>query len=249
MIGDDAISYDSTSYFVASLDLPSTGEVLLADPRKPYLAVGLSLDRSVLADLMSTMPTGHIPPAPPLRRDRSFATAPVTEEVLDAWAALLRLLEQPADAAVLGPAREREILYRLLRGPVGGTLCQMAQDDSRLGAIRRAIGWLRDHFEQRVPTRVLADVAGMSVASFHRHFRRATSMSPLQYQKALRLQAARRLLAAGFEAGAAGYKVGYESASQFSREYRRTFGLPPTQHAQRLRGSRGADAEFAGPFV
>ncbi len=130
---------------------------------------------------------------------------------------------------------EREILYRLLQGPQGGIIRQAARADSRLGQIRQAIGWLRRHYDRPVRIETLAEVAGMSMASFHRHFRAATAMSPLQFQKSLRLQEARRLLIANADASRAGYAVGYESASQFSREYARMFGAPPARDAERLR--------------
>ncbi|MBL0914461.1 MAG: helix-turn-helix domain-containing protein [Sphingopyxis sp.] len=137
---------------------------------------------------------------------------------------------------MLAPMREREILYRLLQGPLGHQLCAIAQEDSRLSRVRRAILWMHEHFDKMLPTATLAEIAGMSTASFHRHFKAATAMSPLQFQKTLRLHAARRLLAGGSEASRAAYSVGYESASQFSREYARAFGLPPSRDAERLRG-------------
>jgi len=130
---------------------------------------------------------------------------------------------------------EREVLYRLLRGPQGGLLRQAAREDSRLAQVRQAIGWIRDHFDRPLRIEALCALAGMSPASFHRHFRAATAMSPLQYQKSLRLQQARRLLVTSTEAARAAYAVGYESASQFSREYTRMFGLPPARDAVRLR--------------
>lgn len=230
-IGDATLRYDSGSYFVASLDLPATGQIAMASVERPYVAVGLALDRAALAELIAEMPPGLIDhDAAPAPRP-GFGVSAVTEELLEAWAGLLALLDRPEDIATLAPAREREILYRLLRGPLGGHLCQIAQEDSRLARIRRAIGWIRAHGEETLRTAALADVAGMSVASFHRHFKAATAMSPLQYQKSLRLHRARRLLAAGSEASRAAYSVGYQSASQFSRDYRRFFGTPPSRDA------------------
>lgn len=235
-IGDAVLQYDSASCFVASLDLPATGRVLCASPDRPYLAVGLALDREVLAELIASLPPGSIDHAGPSRTERpGFALGAVTADLLEAWAGLLALLDRPDDIPALAPAREREVLYRLLRGPLGGQLCQMAQEDGRLARIRRAMRWIREHYDETLPTARLADLAGMSVASFHRHFRAATAMSPLQYQKTLRLQAARRLLASGMAASRAAYSVGYASASQFSREYGRSFGLPPSRDAERLR--------------
>ncbi|MBA3940722.1 MAG: AraC family transcriptional regulator [Sphingopyxis sp.] len=236
VIGDRVLRYDASSYFVASLDLPAVGRVVEATPDKPYIAAALRIDRSALADLIAGMDPGAIGNAP--RGDLAgFAVASVTEELVEAWAGLLSLLDRPGDIAMLAPMREREILYRLLQGPLGAQLCAVAQEDSRLSRVRRAILWMHDHYEKMLPTATLAEIAGMSVASFHRHFKAATAMSPLQFQKTLRLHAARRLLAGGAEASRAAYSVGYESASQFSREYSRAFGLPPSRDAERLRGA------------
>jgi len=143
---------------------------------------------------------------------------------------------------VLAPMIEREILYRLLQGPQGGALRQIAHADSRLGQVRRAIGWIRNHFDQPLRVEALATLAGMSTASFHRHFKAATAMSPLQFQKNIRLQEARRLLVTKQDAARVGYAVGYESASQFSREYARQFGLPPARDAVRLRSGAAPEA-------
>jgi len=241
VIGDQVLRYDASSYFVASLDLPAVGRVVEASPDKPYVAAALRIDRSALADLIASMDPasiGHTPPGDLA----GFAVASVTEELVEAWAGLLGLLDRPGDVAMLAPMREREILYRLLQGPLGHQLCAIAQEDSRLSRVRRAILWMHEHFDKMLPTATLAEIAGMSTASFHRHFKAATAMSPLQFQKTLRLHAARRLLAGGAEASRAAYSVGYESASQFSREYARAFGLPPSRDAERLRGAAMAVA-------
>ncbi|HEY2481307.1 MAG TPA: AraC family transcriptional regulator, partial [Caulobacteraceae bacterium] len=165
----------------------------------------------------------------------AFAVSPVTAQLLDPWLRLLGLLDTPQDIPVLAPLLEREILYRLLQGPQGGVLRQIAKADSRHAQVRKAIGWIRVHYDRPLRVGELAHLAGMSAASFHRHFRSATAMSPLQYQKNLRLQEARKLLMADQDAARAGYAVGYESASQFSREYARLFGAPPARDAGRLR--------------
>jgi transcriptional regulator GlxA family with amidase domain len=148
---------------------------------------------------------------------------------------LMRLLDAPNDIRVLAPLLEREILYRLLQGPQGGALRQIVHADSRLGQVRRAICWIRDHFDQPLRIQALAEIAGMSAASFHRHFKAATAMSPLQFQKSIRLQEARRMLMTRHDVARVAYAVGYESASQFSREYARLFGLPPVLDSVRLR--------------
>ena len=229
-IGDRRFRYDPANYFVASLELPASGCIVDASAEKPYVGVSLALDRDVLAALIGdaqSTPEGDT---------TGFAVSPVTGELLDACLRLLRLLDAPQDVAVLAPLIEREILYRLLQGPHGALLRQIARADSRLSQVRRAIGWIREHYDQPLRVEGLAELAGMSAASFYRHFKAATAMSPLQYQKSLRLQQARMLLIADEDAARAGYAVGYESASQFSREYSRLFGAPPARDAQRLRG-------------
>ena len=235
MIGDRVLRYDPASYFIASLELPVTGCIVEASRARPYMGLSLDLDREMLAGLISEVP------------DRGgaqtigFAVSAVTPQLLDPWLRLLGLLDTPADMPVLAPLLEREILYRLLRGPQGGLLRQAARADSRLSQVRQAIGWIRDHYDKPIRVEALCDLAGMSAASFHRHFKAATAMSPLQYQKSLRLQQARRLLVSSAEASRAGYAVGYESASQFSREYTRMFGLPPARDSVRLRETGGKE--------
>jgi len=222
-IGDRRLRYDPASYFIATVELPASGCVKLDLPDQRYLAVSLDLDSERLASVLTDVETG-LPSAEP-----AFAVNPVTADLLDAWLRLLRLLDTPQDIATLAPLYEREILYRLVQGPQGAIVRQIARADSRLSQVRRAIAMIRDRFDQPIRSESLAEAAGMSSASFHRHFRTATAMSPLQYQKSLRLQEARRLIVAGRDVAAAGYAVGYESASQFSREYARLFGLAPSR--------------------
>jgi AraC-like DNA-binding protein len=228
-IGERRMRYDPNNYFIASLEVPATGCVIEATQSAPYLGISMALDADMLAQLIAETPA---------RDDgetASFAVSPVTAELLDPCVRLMRLLDTPADIAVLAPMLQREIFYRLLQGPQGGALRQIARGDSRLGQVRRAIAWIRDNFDQPMRVESLAEIAGMSAASFHRHFKAATAMSPLQYQKSIRLQQARRMLATKQDAARVGYAVGYESASQFSREYARQFGLPPARDAARLR--------------
>ncbi len=225
-IGDRRLRYDPASYFIATVELPASGCVKLDQPNEQYLAVSLDLDSDQLASVLSEVDV----PSP--TAEPAFAVNPVTSELLDAWLRLLRLLDAPQDIAVLAPLCEREILYRLLQGPQGAIVRQIARADSRLSQVRRAIALIRDKFDRPLRVEALADVAGMSPASLHRHFRTATAMSPLQYQKSLRLQEARRLILAGRDVAAAGFAVGYESASQFSREYARLFGSPPSRDAK-----------------
>jgi AraC-like DNA-binding protein len=229
VIGDRALRYDASSCFVASLDLPVTGTIIEAGPGRPYVVTSLALHRDTLASLLV-----DLPPDPIAAPSPGFGVGRVTPELLEAWDRLLALLDTPGDVPFLAAAREREVLYRLLQGEHGPMLRQVAREDSRLSQVRRALEWIRRNYDRKLPTEELAAVAGMSVPSFHRHFRAATAMSPLQYQKTLRLQAARRILATSTEAARAGYAVGYESASQFSREYSRVFGAPPVRDAARL---------------
>ena len=230
MIGDRLLRYDPASYFIAAVEIPVSGWVVEATPERPYVAVSLRLDRESLSALILDMPGGSE------GQTAGFAVSAVTPDLLDAWSRLLSLLDTPDDVPVLAPMHEREVLYRLLKGPQGGTLRQIARADSRLSQVRQAIAWIRSHFDEALRVEQLADLAGMSPASFHRHFKAATAMSPLQYQKMLRLQEARRLLVASADAAGAAHKVGYESASLFSREYARLFGAPPARDAERLRG-------------
>ena len=229
MIGEQVLRYDPATFFIASVELPVTGCIVEATPARPYVGLTLALDRAEIAALVSTVP-GRAE-----AETQAFAVSAVTPELLDPWCRLLALLDTPADIAALAPLFEREILYRLLCGPQGALLRQAAREDSRLAQVRLAICWIRDHYDQPLRVEALCEIAGMSPASFHRHFRAATAMSPLQYQKSLRLQQARRLLVTSTEAARAAYAVGYESASQFSREYTRMFGLPPARDAVRLR--------------
>ncbi len=240
-VGGHRLRYDPASYFIATVELAASGRISEASRDKPYVSVAMGLDREALAEIL--------PDADALPRDEAgaagFAVSPVTADLADAFLRLLRLLERPHDAPVLAPMLEREILYRLLQGPQAHVLRQIAHADSRLSQVRRAIAAIRAQFDRALRIDDLADLAGMSPASFHRHFRAATGMSPLQFQKSLRLQQARRLLLIDHDATRAGFAVGYESASQFSREYARLFGAPPARDAQRLLGDPAMLAEVA----
>lgn len=232
MLGDSLVAYGPASYLVASLDLPITGMVTDATPDAPYLCFCLYLDPALLSDVLLSLP-----PAASVPQDGSaLSLHPITPELLDAATRLTGLLGQPDAAPVLAPLIERELLVRLMTGPSGGIVRAIAASDSRTGQIARAIAWLKAHFREPFNGVDLARMAGMSVSSFHDHFRRATAMTPLQYQKQLRLQEARKLMLADrLDAADAGFRVGYDSPSQFSREYRRLFGAPPRRDMGRLR--------------
>ena len=234
LLGDRAFEYRAGQCLVVSADLPVTGHFLDVSPRSPSLAMGLVLRPTAVAPLLLQAPAGRwsrAAPGPP-----AITTGEADADLLDAVARLLRLLDRPADAAVLAPLIEREILWRLLSGPHGGMVRQIGLADSSLSHVSRAIRWIRDNYAEPMRIEDLARLAGMSPSAFHRHFREITTMSPLQFQKRIRLQEARAFLItrAGDVAGV-GHLVGYDSPTQFSREYRRLFGAPPGQDAARLR--------------
>jgi AraC-like DNA-binding protein len=227
------IDYHAGHFLVASVDLPVIGEVVRASPEDPYRVVALALDPAALAALIIDLP--------PQQEDRAEAGIGLSEmspDLLDPLLRMMRLLDAAGDVPVMAPMLEREILYRLLRGPQGSILRQIARSDSRLSRVRRAIEWIRQNYIEPLRVDHLAGLAGMSNSAFHRHFKAVTAMSPLAYQKQIRLQEARRrLIVTPAEAARVAYAVGYESPSQFSREYARLFGLPPIRDAARLRGT------------
>lgn len=235
-IGRQRFRYDPASFLLAAVDLPVMGAVTNASGSAPYLCLALDIDRAALAGLIATQSAQvqDMPPAMGLMVGQS------TPELLDAACRLVTLLDTPEDAPVLAPLIECEILWRLLSGPAGPLLRHMASGDTRLSRVDQAIIWLRRHFADPISIDRLADMAGMSPSSFHEHFRAVTGLSPLRYRARIRLQEARRLmLSDGLEAADAGFQVGYNSPSQFSREYSQEFGLPPARDIARLRVSAG----------
>ncbi|MEH6706407.1 MAG: AraC family transcriptional regulator [Alloalcanivorax venustensis] len=236
-VGERTLHYDPATYFVMSVDLPAAGVVRPAASGEPYLAVSLTLDARILADLLSDLPDS----AGGGGRDAGFSVAAMTPELLDAWARLLRLMKRPDDIPALAPAYEREILYRVLQGPLGWMLRDIATPDTALARVNRAIQRLRRDYARPLRMEALAEEAAMSLSAFHRHFKAVTNLSPLQYQKQLRLLQARTLLvAAGYGVTRAAHEVGYESPTQFSREYARAFGQPPSKDTARIvAGLRG----------
>lgn len=235
-VGDQTLRYDPATYFVMSIELPAVGQVHPAATGEPYLAVSLTLDPTVVANLLA-----DLPPAVE-RHEQGFSIAAVTPELMDAWVRMLRLMDRPADIAALSPVYEREILYRVLQGPHGGMLREIATPDSAMTRVSLAIQWIRRDFAEPLRVDALAQKAAMSVSAFHRHFKAVTNFSPLQYQKRVRLLHARTLLvASAHSVTSAAFDVGYESATQFSRDYARVFGLPPARDAARIMAdTRGA---------
>lgn len=235
-MGHRVLNYDAASFLVVSVDVPLAGQITRASLDAPYLCFMLNLDPASLAALI----TESGAPVPPSRSEttRGLELSAVTSPLIDAAVRLLRLLDDPADIGFLAPLAEREMHYRLLTGAQGQVLRHIAAADSRLTRVSRAIAWIKAHYDQPIPIARLAAEAGMSPSALHEHFKAITAMSPLQYHKHLRLQEARRLMLAGaHDAGGASYAVGYESPSQFSREYARLFGAPPAKDVARLRAA------------
>lgn len=230
-VGEQTVHYDPATYFVMSIELPAVGTVHPASTGEPYLAVSLTLDPVALTTLLADLPL----PADRHDQDPGFSVAPVTPQLMDAWVRLLRLMGDPQSIAALAPAYEREILYRVLQGPHGWMLREIAAPDSAMARVNQAIQWIRRDFAESIRVEHMAEKAAMSVSAFHRHFKAVTTLSPLQYQKRVRLLQARTLMVANARSvTAAAFEVGYESSTQFSRDYAKVFGLPPSRDAARI---------------
>ncbi|MFN3538058.1 MAG: AraC family transcriptional regulator N-terminal domain-containing protein [Brevundimonas sp.] len=233
MLGDETYRYDAASHLVVSVDLPLTGQVTEASPERPYLCLRIDLEPALLMALMTERP-----PAPGGEGSRGVHLSQTTPELADAAARMVQLLDAPEHAATLAPLIRREIHYWLLTGDQAGVVRQIGAPDSRLSHVARAIAWIRDNYDRPFSIASVAREAGMSPSALHQHFKAVTAMSPLQYQKQIRLQEARRLmLSEACDAQGAGFQVGYDSPSQFSREYVRLFGAPPARDAARLRSA------------
>lgn len=234
LLGDQTYEYGAGQCLVVTADLPLTGHYVGVSPSEPSLALGMVLRPTAVAALILQQPptTG----ARKLQNSQALATADADVPLLDAATRMLRLLEHPADAAVLAPLIEKEILWRLITGELGDVVRQIGIADSNLAHINRTITWIRENYAEPLRVEDLARMAGMSTSAFHRKFNAVTAMSPLQFHKRIRLQQARSLLLTmtGDIAGV-GHAVGYDSPSQFSREYRQLFGSPPGHDAARLR--------------
>ena len=235
LLGDERHVYDPSRFMAFTTDLPVRGRVLVARDDRPYLCLRMDFDADEVADLVLQAGRGNAgrSTAP----DRAVFVSAVTDDMIDAGTRLLDLLDRPEDQAALAPMVMRELTWRVLRSDQGERLAQAVRADSQTQRVHRAIRWLKDHYTEPLRIDALAREAHMSPSSLHHHFRALTAMSPLQYQKQLRLQEARRLLVAeGLEVSRAGHAVGYESASQFSREYSRLYGAPPSRHREAAGG-------------
>ncbi len=231
-VGDETYVYDRSQYLAVSVDLPAVGYVMEASPEEPYLCMTLTVDPRELAALI--VETGQQAP----RDDhdgRALYVSPLQAPLLDGFLRLVLLLDAPQDISVLAPLILRELHYRLLQSEQFGRLAQIAIGDGRLHRVSGAIAWIKEHFAEPLQIEALAKRVHMSPSALHSHFKAVAAMSPIQYQKRLRLQEARRLLLSGASAEEVAYEVGYASASQFSREYLRLFGQPPRRDAELMR--------------
>jgi AraC-like DNA-binding protein len=233
IVGDEVYEYDASRMIVFSVALPVAAQVTRASQSEPYLSLRLDLDPHKIAELVLRVFPRGLPPVQ--ERSAVYLTA-ADPGMVNAATRLMECLAQPGDAELLAPLVMDEILIRLLRSPIGVRVAQMGFAESSVQRVAKAISWLRDNFSQPMKVEDLAEMVHMSVSSFHEHFKSVTSMSPLHYQKVLRLQEARRLmLSTMMDAGTASQHVGYLSASQFSREYSRFFGSAPSRDIARLR--------------
>lgn len=232
VLGEEVYRYDANHFLITSVGMPVIAQVTEASASLPYLGLTLQLDLREIAQMImgGDLPLPRVRPA-----GRGMTVSEVSAPLLDAFQRLLDLLDAPADVPILAPLVQREIYYRLLVGDQGLRLRQIVETGSQSHQIARAIEWLKDNFAQRLRVDDLAAHVGMSTSSFHHHFRALTAMSPMQFQKCLRLQEAKRLmLFEHHDASTAALRVGYESSSQFSREYRRLFGAPPLRDIRTL---------------
>jgi AraC-like DNA-binding protein len=233
-VGTDVYRYGAGHYILTSLDLPVASHVTEASVETPYLCFGLAIDSERLSDLLARVSI----PRPTLAADgmRGLAVNIASPELLDASLRLLRLLDRLQDIGAMAPLIEQEILYRLLTGPDGPRLLQIASAESQSNKVARAVGWIRVNFAEPLRIEDLADLVNMSVSSLHHNFKAVTAMTPMQYQKQLRLQEARRLMLVDrLDVGTAGHRVGYQSPSQFSREYSRLYGMSPLRDVEGMR--------------
>jgi AraC-like DNA-binding protein len=233
-LGEDVFRYDPARYMIATVGVPMTAQVVEASPGRPYLSLRLDLDPAVVASVMVESGLGKLRG---VGDDvRAIAVSELDPDLLDATLRLVRLIERPEQSRALASMVVREIVYRLLTGAQAGRMRHLATDGGRVHRVVRAVEKLRKDFDKPLRIERVAKQLGMSTSGFHAHFKAVTAMSPLQFQKSLRLQEARRLmLGENLDAGEAGYRVGYEDPAYFSRDYKRHFGEPPMRDVERMR--------------
>ncbi len=245
-LGEDHYVYDAQGFLISSVELPLVAEVLDASKDKPYLGLTLELDLKMAAQIMLG---NDMPPFRPSQDRLGIAVGKVSPPLLDAFRRLVHLLENPEDIFTLAPLIQQEILYRLLISEQGPRIRQITSIDSHSYQIARVIGWLKENYDKPFRIEDLAQRAGLSPSAFHNHFRSVTALSPLQYQKRIRLNEARRLMfAENMDASTAAFQVGYESPSQFSREYSRLFGSPPKRDMKILGSAVAEDIDTSSSF-
>jgi len=242
-LGDEIYVYDAQHYLLTSVHLPTVVQIIEASQERPYLGLRLKFDLHEVSQLMAD---SNLPPPRSQESSRGMATGEVTLPLVSAFLRLIELLDNQQDIPILAPVIQREIIYRLLVGDQGTRLRQIAAAGSQSQQIARAIEWIKGNFSKPLRIDDLAEQARMSTSTFHHHFRAMTALSPVQYQKRLRLQEARRLMLTDrLDASTAGFRVGYESASQFSRDYGRHFGAPPLRDVTNLRQRAVAENGYA----
>ncbi len=246
-LGQRTFFYGGSRYLLTSVDLPIVSQILEASPESPCLAMSLRLDMPVIRELLSReeVQVGDAPPDSP-----AMATGEATPEILSACCRLVDLLKSPRDIPFLSGLIQREMVYRILQEPEGARLRAIATQGEQSHRTAKAIAWIRTNYAKPLRVEDLAEIAGMGISTLHHHFRSLTAMSPLQYQKQLRLQAARgRMLVDGLDAASAAFEVGYESASQFNREYSRLFGQPPVRNIRALSHTGRAADRVGGELI
>jgi AraC-like DNA-binding protein len=242
-LGRTTFIYDESRYLLTSVDLPIASCVMEASEAKPFLALALTLEMPIVRELLVSE---EIPASNPQPDTPAMATGETTAELLSACCRLVDLLDNPRDIPFLSGLIQREIVYRILQGREGARLRAIATAGDQSHRTAKAIAWIRGNYAKPLRVEELAEIAGMGTSTLHHHFRALTAMSPLQYQKQLRLQAARmRMLVDGLDAASAAFEVGYESASQFNREYNRMFGQPPSRDIRTLRSATAQPMELA----
>jgi AraC-like DNA-binding protein len=233
LLGNDVLSYDRNHFLVTSIDLPIVAQVPQASPEHPYMGLAYRLEQKDIAQVLAD---GHLPFPSGAQSNRAMTIGAITRPLLSAFMRLLELLDEPEAIPFLAPAINREILYRLLASEGGHHLRQIGLMGSQNAQILRAVEWLKSNFAQPLLVERMADYCQMSLSAFHHRFRQVTAMSPIQYQKWLRLQEARKLmLTSDMDVTRAAFKVGYESSSQFCREYGRLFGIAPSRDIKALK--------------